>query len=146
MTATTTTSIRRLVTLAAATAVGIVGFGAAPAAADAPTHGTVTNTFTATNPCTGDDHDITIAVEFSGHVGHGDRFVGQATRSGTTSDGYVMKNGRDAVQFNANVASGSLNDTWRRADGSMFKAQGHFVQKADGEIVVDTFRLRCITP
>jgi hypothetical protein len=55
-----------------------------------------------------------------------------------------MDHGQDNFVFNGNVARGTLNDTWRNADGSIFKAQGTFVEKEDG-IVVDRFRLRCVT-
>jgi hypothetical protein len=140
---TTRKIIRRLSAITIATGLGIVGLGAAPAAADAPAEFSVTFTFTDANPCTGEEHDITITANVSEHRGHDGKFVGRASRSGTTSDGYVMDHGRDAVVFNGNNASGSLNDTWRNDAGSIFKAQGHFLEK-NGEVVIDTFRLRCI--
>jgi hypothetical protein len=55
-----------------------------------------------------------------------------------------MDHGLDNFVFNGNVARGTLHDMWRNADGSVFKAQGTFVAKEDG-IVVDRFRLRCVT-
>jgi len=136
---TTKKAIGRLTALTIASAFGIAGLGAAPVAADAPAGFTFTNII----PCSGEEIDVTITFHERVHLGHDGRFVGQRSVTGTTSDGYVMEHGRERIVFNGNNASGSLNDTWRNADGSMFKAQGHFLDK-DGELVVDSFRLRCV--
>ena len=140
---TTKKTVGRLTALTIASGFGIAGLGAAPVAADAPAEFTFSNTFTEINPCSGEEIDITITADERVHLGHDGKFVGRLSKTGTTSDGYVMEHGRERVVFNGNNASGSLNDTWRNADGSMFKAQGHFLDK-DGELVVDSFRLRCI--
>ena len=147
MTATTRPTnlkIGRRAAVGFAATLGVIGLGAAPAAADAPAEFSVTETFTDVNPCTGAEHDVTLELDIREHV-HGDRAVVHLSRTGTTSDGYVMRNGQENFVFNGNVARAAFHDTWRDDNGSMFKAQGYFVEKIDG-IVVEGFRLRCITP
>lgn len=139
---TTRKSIARSGALSVAVLLGAVGLGA-PASADAPAEFTVTNTFVDVNPCTGADHEVTIALDIREHIHANGNIVARATRTGTTSDGYVMDHGRDSFVFNGNVARGTLNDVWRNADGSVFQAKGVFVAKEDG-VVVDRFRLRCV--
>lgn len=140
---TTRKSISRLGALTVALGFAAVGL-ASPAAADAPAEISVTDTFVDINPCTGEEHEVTINVDIREHIHANGNIVARATRTGTTSDGYVMDHGRDSFVFNGNVARGTLNDVWRSADGSVFQAQGVFVAKEDG-VVVDRFRLRCIT-
>jgi hypothetical protein len=143
---TNTTNIRigRRVAVGFAAALGAIGLGAVPAAADAPAEFSFSVTFSDVNPCTGADHDVTLNLDVREHV-HGDRVVAHESRTGTTSDGYVMENGQKNFVFNGNVARAAFHDTWRDDSGSIFKAQGHFVEKIDG-IVVDDFRLRCVKP
>ena len=147
MTATTTTTTSKLGRRAAvglAATFGVIGFGAAPTAADAPAEFSDSVTFTDVNPCTGGEHDVTLNLDIREHI-HGERVVAHVSRTGTTTDGYVMKNGQENFVFNGNVARAAFHDTWRDGTGSMFKAQGFFVEKEDG-LVVDDFRLRCINP
>ena len=138
-----TTKIRRL---AAATVLSI-GLGAAaasPVAADPPTTIVDSWTFTDINPCTGDEHDLTINVEAREHRGHSNNFVVNVERTGSTSDGYVMR-GSESQQWNDNAAHINLTDTWRNDEGSMFKAQLNVKLKPEGP-QVENFRLRCVRP
>lgn len=142
---TTKRTIGRLTALGIAAGVSVAGLGIGPASADAPAEFSVVDSFTAENPCTGEDHGITINIDIREHLHRNGNMIGRASRTGTTSDGYVMDHGLENFVFNGNVARGTLNDTWRNAAGSIFKAQGTFVAKEDG-VVVDRFRLRCVKP
>jgi len=123
---------------------GVAGLGVTPASADAPAEFSLNVTFPDVNPCTGTANAVTLNLDVREHV-HGDRVVVHVSRTGTTTDGYVMKNGQESFVFNGNVARRAFHDTWRNADGSMFEARGFFVEKEDGP-VADGFRLRCIKP
>lgn len=135
------TQVARLVAGAALVA-GVVGGVGSPASADKPTVTTDSVTFVAENPCTGAEHEITIDFELREHT-HGERSIVHVARTGTTSDGYTMKNGVSTEVFNGNVFRAALTDNWKSDDGSKFQARGVFVAKEDG-IVVDKFDLRCL--
>ncbi len=118
----------------------------APAAlADRPTLFTDSDTFTDVNPCTGEEHEITINFEFYDHDHENGAFVSPAVRSGTTDDGYVMQNGRDILVFTGNIVVAPFMDQWRHPDGSKFVARGVFVGDfRDFQVRVDNFSLECI--
>ncbi len=135
---------RGLVALAV-TGLLVIGFAAGPASADPPTEFSVTNTFVALNPCTGLEHEITITLEIREHQGHPNNLTGRASRTGSTSDGFVMNHGVEHLQVNGNTVSNGFTDQWRHPDGSKFKAQGHIVfDQSAGELIVDRFSLTCL--
>ena len=137
-------TIRRTIGGSLAAGACLVGLGTVPAAADAPARFSDSVTFTAVNPCTGQEHDITLNFEIAEHQ-HRNNFVVHSSRTGETSDGYVMKHGSESFVDNGNVARGAFTDNWRSSDGSKFKAQGVFVfDITNEELRVDRFSLRCI--
>lgn len=141
MSITRKTQFARLVAGAALVA-GVVGGIGSPASADKPTEFTDSGTFTAENPCTGEEHDVTLTVEGREHS-HGQRFIAHLSRTGTTSDGYVMDHGVETVSFNGKVFRAAFTDNWSNDDGSRFQASGVFVERG-GEVLVDKFTLRCL--
>ena len=138
-----TTIAKRLAT-ATALSIGLGALVAAPAAAEAP-H-TVVDSWTVTdiNPCTGDDIDITINVEAREHRAHSNNYVVNVKRTGSTSDGYVMR-GSESQQWNDNAAHINYTDIWRNDEGSMFKVQLNVKLKPEGP-QVENFSLRCVKP
>lgn len=117
---------------------------AAPAAADAPILLSESFTFVDENPCTGEDHQVTIDVETSVHL-HDDRVVIYESRSGTTDSGYTMIAGTLSFVDNGNVVRGAFVDQWRNDDGSKFRARGNFLINLNTEeLLVDNFSLTCI--
>lgn len=137
-------SIRRTIGVSMAAGACLVGLGAVPAAADAPVHFSDSVTFTAVNPCTGQDHEVSIDFEIAEHQ-HRNNTVVHISRTGETSDGYVMNHGTESFVDNGNVARGAFTDNWRDSDGSKFKAQGVFVfDIANEQLRVDRLSFRCI--
>lgn len=118
----------------------------APAAlADRPTLFTDSDTFTDVNPCTGEEHEVTINFEFYDHDHENGAFVSLAVRSGTTDSGYVMQNGRDILVFTGDIVVAPFMDQWRHPDGSKFVARGVFIGDfRDFQVRVDNFSLECI--
>lgn len=134
----------RTIGVLAATGLGLASLGAAPAAADAPVEFSDSVTFTDVNPCSGLPMKVTINNELREHQ-HPNNFVGHISKTGTTSDGYVMDNGVENFVANRNVVRGAFTDNWRHPDGSKFKAQGMFVfDLTNEELRVDQFTLRCV--
>lgn len=127
--------------------VGLLGLSAGTASADRPFEVFFSENITAVNPCTGDEHDITINNVVRIHE-HGDREVVHVNdRTGTTSDGYVMDHGVLTIVFNGHVALQTFTDNWVDSNGSRFQVQGSFVDNLNqGELMVDRFRQRCIKP
>ncbi|MGI9605108.1 MAG: hypothetical protein ACR2P0_03120 [Acidimicrobiales bacterium] len=124
--------------ISATTAVGI-----SAAAADPPATFSDSVTFHDINPCSGDEHEITLNFEIREHQGHKNNFVVHLSRTGTTDDGYVMNHGVETITGNKNVFRAHFTDQWRHADGSKFRVKGVFVAKEDG-VVVDRFDITCI--
>jgi len=123
----------------------LLGLGALPAAADAPTRFFDSITFPDINPCTGLEQLVTINFDFSEHQGHPHNFVGHVKRTGTTDSGYVMDHGVETFVANENVVRGEQTDIWYHENGSMFIAQGVFViDLGTGEILVNLGGLECI--
>lgn len=115
------------------------------AVADEPVLITDSDTFTDVNPCTGEEHEVTINFEFYDHEHENGAFVSPAVRSGTTDSGYVMQNGRDILVFTGNIVVAPFMDQWRHPDGSKFVVRGVFVGDfRDFQIRVDEFSARCI--
>ena len=146
MTATTITNrIGRLAAVTLAAGIGVVGLTGSPASADRPIEFSDSSTFADVNPCTDELVDITINVDVRLHEHKNGNVVVHVSRTGTTSDGYVMDHGQENFVSNGNVVRSTLNDVWRNGDGSAFQAQSVFVAKEDG-VVVGGFRLRCVKP
>jgi len=138
--------MRRSLTLLVTVGV-LIGLMAAPAAADKPTNfQPPPAVFDAINPCTGQEHEVTINIDVFEHEGHPkDGFVGRAIRTGQTSDGYVMDHGREVQMDNGNVFVNTFKDFWRNDDGAKFIAQGVFIfDIRNDEVQVDRFSLRCL--
>ena len=140
----TTKRIRRIAA-AAAISIGIGGLIGGNVSADAPIEFSDSVTFSDINPCTIEPMEVTVNVDVSVHTGHKNNVVLHVSRTGTTSDGYVMAHGVETIQENKNVLRAVFNDIWRNDDGSSFQVRGVFVAKQSG-IVVDRFRLRCFQP
>jgi len=127
-------------------AIAAVGVTAGTVAAEQPERFSDSFSFVDINPCTGQEHEITIHEEVR-FVDHGDGTgVFHIERSGTTSDGYTMKAGVIANRRNGvGVELGNLNDVWMGEDGSKFQARGSFrFDYLNNELLAERFRLRCI--
>ena len=117
---------------------------ASPVLADAPVSFTDSVTFTDVNPCTGEDHEVTIDFVVSVHE-HQNNFVVHLERSGTTDSGFTMIAGTESFVANANVERLALADQWRHPDGSKFVAQGQFLFNLNqGEVLAEHDSLRCL--
>jgi hypothetical protein len=138
--------MRRLLTLLATVTV-LMGLIAAPASADKPlVDGPIINgPFTDTDPCTGNDMEITINFTVFVHVGHNNNFVIRfADRSGSTDTGYVLLGGHDNFRENNNGVSASFKDVWRNPDsGDKMQATGR-LRIVGSSAVIDSFDLRCV--
>ncbi len=100
----------------------------------------------ATNPCSGEPHEITFLFDVSLHE-HTNNLVATVARSGFTSDGFVMFAGRETQNLNlsSGVFNGNFVDMWRSDDGQMFQARGVTVIDLDTfDIKVNKFTLRCL--
>jgi len=129
------------------TVLGAVGLGAVPASADKPVQIIESFSFVDLNPCSGEDHVITINVDVSLHS-HGEREVVNIRRTGTTDSGYVMNpGGREHVVNNGNFVNAWFNETWGNDAGSKIAVKGRFKLDLDtGETLVDKFQLTCAKP
>lgn len=127
---------------------------AVPAGADRPVPlPTETVTFPAENPCTGEIHLVTLIFENRLHE-HKNSASLITRRSGETSDGFVMQNGRQLQQINfvSTLGRSSFMDMWvNRETGARFKVSGTIVAELpDGpfgdpvNIRVDNFTIRCV--
>lgn len=120
---------------------------AGPALADKPITFTGSVTFPDDNPCTPGfdptEHMVTIDFVTTLHE-HENNIVAYTERSGTTSSGFTMINGRDSFVVNDNVLHLNLMDQWRHPDGSKFLARFTLLIDLDtGEFQVATGELRC---
>lgn len=103
-------------------------------------------TFADLNPCTGEDHDVTLYHDEYLHV-HRNNTVFIDKRDGETSSGYYLTGGN--YMFVGNEASTqlkeSINDTWVSADGSSFKVYYKIVFDVElGEARMENFRFVCL--
>ncbi len=97
------------------------------------------------NPCTGELHVISFSLVIRERIQKNGNLVAQVKRSGTTSDGYTLVNGTEAVVGNKNNFNTRFMDRWAGADGSKIQARGSFgFNERTGEVRRDTFVLRCI--
>ena len=135
--------MRRIFVLAAV--IALLFAMAVPALADKPESvGPISWTFTDENPCTNQDHDVTIVILVSEHQ-HNGRLVVHMQRSGSTSDGFTMVAGTQSWVDNGQVQRGRFVDQWRHDDGRKFKVHGGFVYNGNqGEVKIDSLRLDCI--
>jgi hypothetical protein len=128
---------------AAALSVGAVGLIGSPVSADKPVEFSNSAAISDINPCTNAPFTVMLNFDVRLHI-HGDNEIRHVSRTGTTSDGYVMKNGVESSVFNGNVFRASFTENWANADdGSKLQVRGVFVAKEDG-VVVDRFTLRCL--
>lgn len=140
--------LRPLLTLVGVTM--IVAAIAAPASADPPIVEEFSDTFKDVNPCTGEDHEITLNVVSSIHL-HSNNFVLTSKRTGTTDDGFVMDHGV-AVIVDSEVVDGTgifhlvFKDVWRNdSTGEAFIVRAVFVFEASTDTVrVDRLSARCL--
>lgn len=121
---------------------------AGPALAAKPVTITDSITFPDDNPCTEVfdpfEHLVTIDLVISVHE-HENSVVAYAERSGTTSSGFTMINGRDSFVDNGNVVHFDLMDQWRHPDGSKFQARFTLlIDLNTGEAHVEKGALRCL--
>jgi hypothetical protein len=139
--------VRRLIVIGVVASMFVAAM-AIPASADQPTPFSGSVTFSDDNPCTPifdlEEHEITINFEGVFHE-HENSYVEIAKATGITDSGFVMNHSSSSFVENNNVASGAFKDLWRHPDGSKFIAQGHFIFNGNtGELLVDSFRLRCV--
>ena len=121
---------------------------AGSALADKPFTFTGSVTFPDDNPCTPVfdplEHLVTIDFVVTVHE-HENNIVAFAERSGTTSSGFTMINGRDSFVDNGNVLRGNLMDQWQHPDGSKLQARGTFLVNLNtAEVQVEKGALRCL--
>jgi len=121
---------------------------AGPASADEPVTFTDSVTFPDDNPCTPVfdlfEHLVTIDLVITVHE-HENNIVAYSERSGTTTSGFTMINGRDSFVDTGNVLHFNLMDQWRHPDGSKFLARFTLLIDLDaGEVQVEKGELRCL--
>jgi hypothetical protein len=139
--------VRRLTVICAVVSM-FVGVLAIPALADEPATFAGSITFPDDNPCTTEfdpvEHMVTINVEGLFHE-HQNNYVEYTTATGSTDSGFTMLNSTSSLVANNGVERGVFLDLWHHPDGSKFVAQGHFTFNFNtGELLVDSFRLRCL--
>ena len=139
--------MRRSLTLLTVVVV-LIGLIAVPAAADPPTiEPQEPFTFTAVDPCTGFEHDITVTITFFDHLGHNNNAVLRDTdRIGSTTSGYELLGGQfhlvDVFDTGFRL---SQTDVWRNPDtGDMYQFHGK-VRVVGNAAIVDEFSLRCLS-
>lgn len=132
-------------TVAAAMSVTLL---AGPASADKPVTFTDSVTFPDDNPCTSvfDPFEHLVTIDFVTTVHqHENNIVAYTERSGTTSSGFTMINGRDSSVDTGNVVHFNLMDQWRHPDGSKFLARFTLLVNFNtGEVKVEKGELRCL--
>ena len=135
--------MRRLLTIVSVMAV-FMAMVAVPASADDPIEFMDQAVFDALSPCTGEMHTVTINFLISIHE-HEDEFNVRVRRTGYTSDGYVMKWGKETFVGSDGTEYGQFRDPWiNPATGDKFRAEARFLA-VDGEVLMDDFRLVCLT-
>lgn len=128
------------------TAVFLLSVGLAlPAEADPPVTDSFTNTFTDVNPCSGEDHQVSIHHELRIHV-HPNNTVVRDSRTGTTDSGFEMVNGTAYSVENGNIFTFGLTDVWHNpATGERFTAIGTLVvDLSTFTMRVERFSLSCL--
>ena len=151
--------MKRLFASSAVAAILVGGLMSSSAAAGPPQQlPDETVNFTATNPCTGEPHDVSITLS-SRVVANRNTVVLQTKTSGATSDGFEIRNGRESGTFSfvGRIGRSSFVDNWvNPITGQKFRASGVFVGVFDGdppvppffgaptEVRVDRFSLTCV--
>jgi len=134
--------MRRTLTVLSLAAV-FMALIAAPVSADEPEVFTDQVVFEALNPCSGELHTVTLNFLISIHE-HPDEFNVRVRRTGYTSDGYVMKWGKETFVASDGTEMGQFRDPWiNPSTGEKFRAEARFLA-VDGEVLVDDFRLVCL--
>ncbi len=136
--------MRRIIVLALVLA--MIGVMAPPALADTPERVDFgPDVFDDHDPCTGEIQTISISGYGIVHD-HDGVIEARFHRSGYTSAGYLMTQGRDSFTVEGDSDfSGQFRDPWHNPDtGDAFVAKGTLVV-VDGEIVVNEFTLACLT-
>ena len=86
----------------------------APAMADRPTEIPFgPDVFFDVDPCTGEEHEITIFFDTFVHLGHPNNSVDRAIRTGFTDSDYELFAGNDMILENNNVFRIKFKDMWR---------------------------------
>jgi hypothetical protein len=113
------------------------------AAADPPAEELLVDVFVDEDPCTGEDHEVTISVTFSVHV-HEGRIVALGERTLSTSSGYLGR-GTSSFVANGRVEVFRFTDVLANASDDRIRATGLFVlDVASGTVRIDDFKLTCI--
>lgn len=119
-----------------------VGLVVGPAWADRPAEVTAAVTFGDINPCTSDDHQVTLSWNIRVHH-HANNEVATFKTTVTTSDGGFGR-GVETQVVNGTTASNALNIRVSYANGQWFTVKGHRKVDLDtGEVTMNTFRARC---
>lgn len=145
--------MKKLLAALSAVAMLLATLGASPASADKAFVFEDGAEFSDFNPCTGEPQDIMLSVVVKIHE-HGNNIVAKVDRAGTTSDGFVMRNGTETqtLNFKSLVGHFSFMDNWYNPEtGAKFQARGVGVAVfGDGpmadptEFRVDRFSLSCV--
>jgi hypothetical protein len=118
-------------------------FAVAPAAADRPTTISEEISFPDVDPCTGNQHEVTIDVTFLVHVHDGVTVV-RRVHELTTSSGYSGRGTGSFVQ-NGRVEMFRFTDMLADDSGNRIRASGVFVFDLDSDTArVDRFQLTCV--
>ena len=100
-------------------------------------------TFTETNPCTGQEHQVSLNF-VAKVIENKQNFVVIGKTTGSTSDGYIVSGG-DSFVMNAGGDRGAVNLQARGPDGEKFRVTGNFAFNANqGELKFDRLSVTCI--
>jgi hypothetical protein len=134
------------VTVVCSVLVGSLGLVGASASADEPVASEFTEILDGVNPCTGEFQTVTIHNLVEDHLDHPNNFVRIVSRTGSTSDGYVMVSGHVHYDVNRNGEHFVITDTWVNPDtGDRYRVNVLAVFNArQGGLKVDSFRLQCL--
>lgn len=145
--------MKKLLRMVAVATLLATAFGYGTAAADNPEPFEDSVTFPDINPCTGEEFFVTLNFSVREHF-HTNNFVANVRRTGTTSDGFVMRTGTETVHFNqkSELAGSQFKDFWTNPEtGQKFHVRGNStVVLGNGpfapptEVRVDNFSLRCV--
>jgi len=132
----------------AAAAFGVAGLLvvglASPAVADPPTVEYFSDTFSDVNPCTGEQHTVTIELAESQHF-HGDNFIGIGTTTITTEPTEFSGHGTTTFVVTKGAEVFRHVDILSDAAGNRIMASVVFVMDpATGDIRVEDGDLTCV--
>jgi hypothetical protein len=115
----------------------------APAAADPVTEISIHESFVDVDPCTGNEHEVTIDWTFFVHE-HDGRTVARGVRTLSTSSGY---SGRGTTSFvlNDNVEMFRGTDMLTDGSGNRIRASAVFLfDRSSDAVRIDRFELTCV--